>query len=73
MRSGDFGAAWGALVLNAGIGLDLSLKIWRLRWSVGLQMGTNVNVFSLQRGLEREFRPPSGLYVRLLVGPKLFF
>ncbi|NLX10586.1 MAG: hypothetical protein GXY36_13095 [Chloroflexi bacterium] len=68
-----FSAAWAALVLNAGIGLDLSLKVWRLRWSVGLQAGMNVNVFSVQRGLEREFRPPGGPYFRLLVGPKLFF
>ena len=61
-------SGWGTMLVNGGLGLDFTLRLWRIGLVVGLRMGFYAGLVG---ALETE-EQPSGPFFRVIVGPRLF-
>jgi hypothetical protein len=62
---------WGGGALEIGLGLDLTLKLWRIGLTVGVRAGYQYGILGISRGSEEDFEPPTGPFVRVIFGPRL--
>lgn len=62
------GSGWGAGLWTTGFGIDFVPGIWRLGLLFGLRVGYNYGLISAQVGDGRNIHPPTGPYVRLVIG-----
>lgn len=66
-------ASWGALVTNVGIGIDFTVRLWRVGVTVGLRFGRYTSLASMQTGEGDFIEPPDGPFFRVLIGPRILF
>lgn len=62
------GSGWGGALWTTGFGIDFMPGIWRLGLLFGLRAGYNYGLISAQVGDGRNVHPPTGPYVRLVIG-----
>lgn len=63
---------WGAVLVNGGIGVDITLRLWRIGLMVGVRAGYNYPVMTVESGTDASFEPPVGPYFRFVFGPRFF-
>jgi hypothetical protein len=58
----------GTFTVNGGLGIDLTLRVWRVGLMIGMRLGYNYNVIHNGDAL-----PTDGPFFRIVIGPRLFF
>jgi hypothetical protein len=66
---GRCGTQWAALLLRAGVGLDLTLRLWRVGVFIGFRFGYQSASRHLQWGNGPEIGAPEGPFFRVVGGP----
>ncbi len=66
---GRCGTQWAALLLRGGVGLDLTLRVWRVGLLIGFRFGYQSASRHLQCGNGPEIGVPEGPFFRVVVGP----
>ena len=64
-------SSWASLVLNTGLGIDLTLRIGHLGITFGLRMGIRHAIMGVEQGdLVNLPEPRNGPYVQFVAGPR---
>lgn len=67
----EHGASWGSVILNMGIGVDFTLRLWRFNFVIGARIGSYSSMVGLSRNLDEDVEMPRGPFVRFIAGPGL--
>jgi len=60
---------WGSLLWRGGVGIDLTLRLWRVGVMVGLRLGYQSAAFHVQQGEGPDMAAPGGWFFRVVAGP----
>ena len=63
------GTQWGAALLRGGVGLDVTLRVWRVGVLIGFRFGYQSASWHLQCGDGPEIGAPEGPFFRVVAGP----